>query len=185
MKDAVEHELVPGESLKWIGQPRPHLMARRSLGVFFFGIPWMAFCCFWLWGASDKQLFNADWWRNPSEKMLFPAFGLIHFTVGLWMLASPLIAWRRATRAAYALTDRRAIVLQFDSWGGRETRTWPIASLAGMTLREDSSGSGDLVFEEFETGSGRRRRTVTRGFLGLEYPRETHDLLRALRGAAG
>lgn len=68
----------------------------------------------------------------------------------------------------------------------RDRLEWELRDPRPLTIVEGASGSGDLVFEEYMAGSGKNRRTVVRGFLGLGKLREAEEALNrakeALRG---
>jgi len=141
VREDLLREMGPDEQMRWFGQPRPGSFMLGSLGLVLFGIPWTAFAFFWSAGAAGFQIPDLE---NPDWTMLFPLWGLPFIVVGLGMLSSPLWAYRRAIRTAYAITNKRAIILE----GGRSRIIRSIApeSFAHLVRRERSGGRGDIVF---------------------------------------
>jgi hypothetical protein len=76
--------------------------------------------------------------------------------IGVGMVMSPYWAYSRAGRSAYALTDRRAILIEVD-------------------------GSGDLVFTQaIRWRSGGRRAPGQVGFLAIADVKRVEDMVRVL-----
>ncbi len=42
----VTRELRPGETVRWVTQPRPNAFGGGAIGAFLFAIPWTAFAIF-------------------------------------------------------------------------------------------------------------------------------------------
>lgn len=188
----VRSELASGEQLLWVGQPRPGRMARSSIPIVLFGIPWTAFAVFWtvmasgIWfAAGPAQVNNA---AGPGVFFsavfaCFPLFGLPFVLVGLGMLSSPYWLYRQAKRTFYALTDQRAIIWEAGWWNSLEVRSYGPVELTRITRKEYADGSGDLVFEETihfgrNTDGHRTTSTTRHGFIGIENVRKVEELLR-------
>lgn len=185
----VRSELEDGEQLLWVGQPRPGRFARMGLPMVLFGIPWTAFSFFWIAVASWMVLFkdapgvNNAGWRIGGLFACFPLFGIPFVLIGLGMLSTPLLLWRRAKRTFYALTDRRAILWEAGAFGSVEVRSYQPAALKKMYRRDYNDGSGDLVFEEALVVRRTRSRgtpmsTQNHGFMGIANVHEIEQLLR-------
>jgi hypothetical protein len=187
----IESELASGEKLLWVGQPRPRRFLSWSIPIVLFGIPWTAFSVFWMAMAGGMGWFarNAadaapgDGNAEPGIIALitscFFLFGLPFVLIGLGMLSSPWWMLRRAKKTAYALTDRRAIVMEPGWFSGRTVRSYDGQQLGRMARTERSDGSGDLVFEDYYTrdSDGGRMRTI-RGFMAIDRVREVEELVR-------
>ena len=159
-------ELLRGERVVWCGQPSPLSRAFASGGTFLFGIPFFAFSVFWTWGATGHYGAPSTPDNIAFAKLAW-LWGGVFIVVGASMLLSPLWACWVARRTIYAVTDRRAIVIQ------KPLRRATIQSFHGERLenvirREAPTGCGDLVFER-QAWEDRRGRAVFRdvGFLGI------------------
>lgn len=76
--------------------------------------------------------------------MLFPLFGLPFILVGLGLLSSPFWSVRRASRTAYLVTNKRAVIIE----GSRRRTVRSIApdAFGDILRREGKFGRGDIVF---------------------------------------
>ncbi len=177
LRSQVESELQSGERILWMDQPLPGRLARSSLGLVLFGIPWTAFAIFWVAmatvGVSKSNAPGAFW--------LFPLFGVPFVLVGLGMLSSPYWMRRSALRCAYVLTDRRAIIFQAGWRESISVRSFEPAALRDLNRTQHSDGSGDLVFtEDWRRGSkGRQYRTKV-GFIAVRDVKTVEQMVRAL-----
>jgi hypothetical protein len=160
-------ELARGERVVWLAQPAPVARVLASASTFLVGIPFLAFALFWTWAATGG--FASPW---TAYSIVFTRFaylwGGMFIVSGAAMLLSPVWAWWVARRTLYAVTDRRAIVIEMPL---RQVtiRTFAGEQLATATRRENPSGRGDLIFDR-EASNGRRGQTVYRdiGFFGIE-----------------
>src|SRR3982751_2611667 len=107
LQQLLARELVRGERVVWLGRPALLGRARSSLGTFLFGIPFFAFAVFWTWGASGG-------FGNSKGGFGWVAYlwGGMFVVVGASMLLSPLWAVWVGRRTLYAVTDRRAILIE-------------------------------------------------------------------------
>ena len=76
--------------------------------------------------------------------MFFPLFGVPFILIGLAMLSSPLWSVRRASRTAYLITNKRAVVI--DGGGRRTVRSITPDRFGDIVRREGRSGRGDILF---------------------------------------
>jgi hypothetical protein len=182
----VDAELAKGERIAWIGQPIPSRFARSIIPIALFGIPFTAFAFFWIAGASGSRFPGV-----PSAFGFFPLFGIPFVLVGLGMLLSPLWMFYRAGRTVYAVTDRRALLIERGLLGQVTVRSFEPASLNDVTRTQYVDGSGNLIFlREYRPGprystNGRRGRFFQVGFLAVPDVREAEERLRELARKAG
>jgi hypothetical protein len=185
----VQSELQPGERLVWAAQPNPRAYARGSWAISIFGVVFTAFAAFWILMAGGFAWFAGGVISNHASGpgavfACFPLFGVPFLLIGVAMLLAPVWMRRAARRAAYAITDRRALVWQARPFGSELTvRSFAPAELTQITRVERADGTGDLVFLEVFNHStnskGHRSTTRTRfGFLGVDGVRDVEDLLR-------
>lgn len=105
---ALQSYLLPGERLTWTGRP-PTGLRFTGTDVFFipFSLLWGGFALVWEAAVLTQAL------TNPQVPWIFPLFGVPFVVIGLYLIAGRfwVDAWLRS-RTAYALTDRRALVLR-------------------------------------------------------------------------
>jgi hypothetical protein len=159
----VRSELAEGERLVWLSQPRLGLFMHQSVPYVLFGIPW----------AVGWVSFFVFWVRDQGMDTPFAILSVIFFTISIGLLGSPLWFYRKGQRTCYALTDRRAIVVQPVSFR-IEMRSYTPDGLLSISRRERRDGAGDLIFAEVRTEDQVRRE----GFLAIDRVREVEDLLR-------
>jgi len=181
-------ELDSGETVLWSGQPRPRLFTIQSIALFLFGLPWMAFSVFWVVMASGIVSgfggHTSGYHGSPAPfgffPLIFPLFGLPFVLVGVWMLSSPYWIWRKALKTVYAVTGKRALILEPNWHGSITVRSIPPAHLADRTRTQNRDGSGDLIFTHLTTvsSSGEEGTTTqTVGFAGIPDVKAVDDLL--------
>lgn len=170
-------ELRSGERIVWMDQPIPGRMARSSIGLVIFGIPWTAFAVFWIVmamkGVSKSKEAGPVW--------LFPLFGLPFVLIGMVLLSSPYWMRRKAQRVAYVLTDRRAIIFEGGWRRSFSVRSFEPSALDELHRKQFNDGSGDLVFaRDIRRGSKGRQYNVDVGFLGVRDVKSVEEMVRAL-----
>jgi hypothetical protein len=139
LRELVEGELRERERIVWIGKPRPWRLARQSLPIVLFAIPWTAFAIFWMCGAAGFEVP-----RFERGQDFFPLFGIPFVLVGLSMLTLPLWSMRAAVNSAYVITTERVIVLA--GGVGVTIRSLSPEQLADRRRVQFADGSGDLLF---------------------------------------
>lgn len=172
--DTVDSELLEGEELLWVGQPNP---VGAAIGPTFLRdlspllIMGLFFGFFFTIIATEVPMDEF-----PARFMLLP-FGIIMLT-SLW----PILArFMSATRSVYAITDRRAIIIN-----GGSVKSYGPDDIEFVERKMRGQNSGNLLFaNEIHTSSSSRSNRVTSrpvGFLGIENVREVEAImLRALR----
>lgn len=175
LQNVLHEELAAGERVVWYGQPAPTSRALRSAGTFLFGIPFFSFAAFFWWGA----MFGGDAARHAADSFDLFGFlwGSIFVLAGTAMLLAPFWEWWVARHTLYAVTDRRALVIERPL--GRSTvQGFSGDRLTDAIRREDILGRGELIFERV-VSQGAKGRAVHRdvGFFGLADARGVASLL--------
>ncbi len=164
--------LQPEERLLWSGRPDPRRFALQTLPIFILGVPWIAFAIYWIASALGFRMpdFSGE---NPLG--FWPLFGLVFILMGLVLMALPGLAYRRANRTVYAITDRRCLIITagdrtyVDAYGEED-----IGSIRRIERRH---GTGDLVFTASASGAAkdvsRIRKAVFYGIRGVSQAEET------------
>lgn len=174
LKTLLRAELEPGEPLVWLAQPIPRRFSGASRPLVLFGIPWTAFALFWMASAAGFA-----WPRMDGPASFFPWFGLPFVLIGLWMLSSPWWMRRRALRIAYAITDRRVLILEHGRT--QSVSSYRPAQLGTLHRRQHEDGSGDLVLQRHQTtDSDGDARTVEVALSGVADVRGVERLVRRL-----
>ncbi len=179
LREVVNAELDPGETLQWVAQPRPGRMLLKSLPIVLFGIPWTAFAIFWTWGAAGG-VSEAQDNGGPGGLSFFPLFGIPFILIGLAMLSSPLFTIRKTRKTVYIITDRRAIL--FEGGWGMKVRSFRPEQLMNLERKQRSDGSGDIILEKRVSYDNDNKRQLTEvGFFGIENVKEVEDMLESLQ----
>jgi hypothetical protein len=106
-------------------------------------------------------------------------FGLPFVLVGLGMLCSPFIVYRKSFRTVYVLTDKRAITID----GGWSTtiRSYSPSQLQWVYRKERSNGSGNVIMARRAwPDSDGDRQAEDVGFIGIRNPKEVEQLVKTL-----
>jgi hypothetical protein len=151
--EAVQPEMTSGESILWAAQPNTSgIFHREDLYLIPFSLLWGGFAIFWeagvagYWGSS----------RTHPAPAFFMLWGIPFVVIGQYMIWGRFIvaAWKKR-RTFYALTNRRAIVVQ-DGWS-RKTASAYLDTLPTLIKEGGSNGIGTLRFTPAESmWSGRR-----------------------------
>lgn len=137
LRQALENELQPGESLVWHGWQLARIDPRSFL-IYVFAVPWTAFSLMWTVLASGAIGVSGI----GLVGIAFPLFGLPFIAIGCWMLARPFVPlWERG-RVLYVVTDRRVIKLA----SGRALVVKSVTAdrLGLAERREEADGTGSL-----------------------------------------
>jgi hypothetical protein len=100
--------LLPSEKLLWTGRPNPGEAAKRTIPVLLFGIVWtfmtLIFVGMGVWGIlSGKMGFFGIIWLTFTLPFVF---------VSALLLTTPIWTGMKAKNTYYAITDKRAILIE-------------------------------------------------------------------------
>ena len=152
LRRRVEARLDRNERLLWIGRPLREGWLWGSLPLFFFGLVWSALVGFGVWQAvvplwtGEGAGASAGGPGRWGETLFFVPFVI----VGIGLVLSPLWAWLGARASAYAVTDRRAMVL-----GRVKTCSWRASEMFGPDRADHRNGRTDLFFATVVVSNGR------------------------------
>jgi hypothetical protein len=138
MRDAdteIRRELMPGESVRWIGQARRGVLFRPiDLLMIPFSIVWCGFAVFAAIGLSSTGA------PLPARLfcLLFVLVG-VYFVIGRFFVD----AWMRAN-SCYGITSDRIIIV--NGIFRRQTKSLDLRTLSDVTLSESSNGGGMITF---------------------------------------
>ncbi len=170
----IHNELRSTEHIVWRSAPNPRRVARKSIPIVLFGIPWTAFALFWTAGASG---FKMPDFSHPTG--WFALFGVPFILIGLGMLTAPWWTMRKAAGTAYVVTNQRVII--FEPSG----RDIAIRSIEPQQLHEirrvqRADGSGDLFLtSDFKIHKGHDVKTDV-GFFGIADVKHVESIVTAL-----
>jgi len=140
IQQSVQAELVAGEQVLWSGQPVRAFFCKRDILELPFGIFWLAFSIFWMWGASGH--FN-----NPKNKgpAWFPLFGIPFVLIGVYLVFGKFFyrSWKR-TRTYFAVTNKRVLVVT--DAPRKTTISAYLEALPAITKSIGRNGVGTLRF---------------------------------------
>jgi hypothetical protein len=178
-EDVIRRELQPGEVMLWNGRGTHFRMGVTAIPAVLFGTFFAGFAIFWI--AMATVMGGKQGGAIGIFQIIFPLFGVPFLLVGLGVMASPFWAKRRAKNTLYALTNRRAIILEAAWFGSSRTvHSYEPSGLGAMTRVEHQDRSGDLVFERKITGTQKNGRPITKkvGFIGVPNVREVETAVR-------
>lgn len=103
--------------------------------------------------------------------------GLGFASGGIWQFISPAIAFATARRTVYAVTNRRAIILQASR--RQKVSSYLRPAMRHFVVLRRRDGSGDIVFDRIFVRDG-KHGPITKevGFYGLDDPRSVIELMR-------
>ncbi|KMW58183.1 hypothetical protein AIOL_003154 [Candidatus Rhodobacter oscarellae] len=162
--------LDEGEEILWQGRPDPRVVFRgRHLLTVTFGAFFAGFALVWMLLASSGGGY-------------FWTFGLIHFTVGLGIMAGPIFwpAWARR-HTWYTLTDRRAFIATDIPFQGRKLRSFPIAAKTRIDYQQGPPDTIHFAEEYRRTKNGSHRVAI--GFERIDKGDEVYRLIRDIQRA--
>ena len=179
--EALANEVSPGEPVRWVGRPGPRVGNWRDWFVIIFGIEWTALAALFTAGAALLVLNGGMRGDDPLwSPVCFPLFGVPFVLFGVWMITAPARARRRLRNTVYAVTDRRAVIVERGFWGTTAHSFGP-EQLAGLRLIERPSGRGDVILSEtVYADSDGDRRLIPVGFLNIPDARRIEGLVREL-----
>ncbi|AKT37902.1 hypothetical protein [Chondromyces crocatus] len=171
---AVERDLDPGEQLLWAGKPRQGLrLSSADAYLLPFGLVCSAFALIW---EAMLVLFHGPLWFH----VVGVTSGLLafHLVVGRYLVD----ALRRA-RTLYALTDRRALILES---AGAQVTSIELGTPMPIALREELWARGTISFGVEEGEAGAPSWPGMRGldppsFVGIRDARVVFDMLWEVR----
>lgn len=156
------------ETLLWCGRPYGKFPTGRVVSVCIFALVWMA--------IPLTILFMSISEGDGSDPM--NVMPVIFALIGLLLPAGVVLAHKRGQKARYALTDKRAILLQPGVFSGVRIFIYPIGPDMLLEHSRKKDGSGDLVFDYSDVRVN--DKPLPRGFLKVENVEKPLSLLRDL-----
>lgn len=180
--------LQPGEKLLWIGLPSRRRFRSEMAAHFLFGLIALLSAAILLsinaWSLWQKNLATSE----MGGQLLAAGASTFFMGLGIYSYCAPYMIGSRLNEVAYAITDRRGLVLT-----SPHTYWNPVPPLNdGETLSEFSPsqlqaykkqwrdfGRTDLILhEEYQRAARGRGEWIRYGFLGLENPDEAEQIIR-------
>jgi hypothetical protein len=174
----VRSELQPGESLQWTGTADAGRAAVSALPAMIFGIPFAGFALFWITMAYHGTHAISRSSSNSSAGVFsfFPLFGLPFLLIGLGIVSTPLFAYFKAIKTAYAITDKRILVIT--DGRTRTVKSCTPADIVSVDHLERAGGTGDVIIRTnsiMQTRNSFSQMTV--GLLGVNNVKEVARLV--------
>lgn len=191
----IRRELGDDESVVWQTQPRADaygmwaqpLLAQIGWCFIGLGVLWFILCIAVIPLAARGMVEVNGERRDLSgpEKIYFPAIGVAPIGIGLLARLLPRSLGKGAANAAYALTNRRVLVVaeSAEPFEGREIKVQSFGptDLDRLERTERRDGVGDLVFRPDLTRRSSTGLVSSRphGLLGIERAAEVERMIRA------
>jgi hypothetical protein len=187
LRERIKEELTKGEKLVWIGQPDPKLVFLKNAAV----CAGAALILLFLTVIAIRGMATAK--KVEFGHVIMLLIGVIGLVAAI---ATPFFQRWKATKSCYAVTSRRAIVIDRNIIGAAIMTNYNPADLAGMRRREwwFFQDAGDVIFRTKVTitvtdhyargpGGGYRGSSISKkitlyGFLSIRRPREVELLIR-------
>ena len=140
MHQCLQSELIAGEQVLWSGQPERAPFCKRDILEWPFGVFWLAFSIFWMYGVSgrfDNKAGKGSPW--------FVLFGIPFVLIGLYLVMGKFLYryWKRG-RTYFAVSNKRVLVI---TNAARKTCISAyLESLPAITKSIGRSGVGTLRF---------------------------------------
>lgn len=177
MRRIIAETLEPGEETLWLARASPRLFTVRTFAPFGLGVMVLLFMGYAAWERSR----NPSPANDPDSPIMFALFCL----VGAGLASVPLLAWLIGRRTVYAVTDRRALIIE--DWPTKRIRSFGPGELR-WNRRDNFLGRSDIVFgSEVTSYEVNGDNTRDYGFLNIKDAGTVERLLRDLIGpdAAG
>ncbi|MFM7377571.1 MAG: hypothetical protein ACKO1O_05490 [Erythrobacter sp.] len=140
LRQALERELGPGETVEWHGWQQARVDPKQFL-FYVFALPWTAFSLAWT-GIATAAVASGGAEDVGFVAWAFPLFGVPFVAVGAWMLSRPFVPlWERG-RVLYVVTTRRVLKLAIGS--DLTIDTVPADRVGPVQRLERPDGSGWL-----------------------------------------
>ena len=168
--------LLDRERVVWSGHPlRGIRFAGRDVVLIPFSLLWGGFAIFWETAVLSR----------PKAPPIMALFGIPFVAMGLFFIAGRFLldAWLRG-QTAYAITDRRILIVRAPPWG--TFKAIRLDTLPEATLQEKGDGSGTIQFGAPTSvfgGNGRGFSNMvpsldpTPQFLAIAGARQVFDLI--------
>ena len=174
----VQSELEPGESLEWSGMADPARAALSALPTLIVGLPFAGFALFWMTVAYRGTHAMSKSSSTPVAGVFsfFPLFGLPFLRIGLGIVFAPLLAYQKGLKTAYAVTDKRVLVIT--DGRTRTVRSCTPADISSVDHRERAGGRGDVIIRTnsvIQQSSSLSQATI--GLLGVNNVKEVARLV--------
>ncbi len=173
MQMPLESLLSPGEKLLWFGLPAPESRFARFERNFFVG-GWAmlavgVFLTLQFWVVS-----NPSYWGGNRAGLAAVTAPMIVVVVGLTCLFPRSFRWKLLKDRAYAITDRRAVVVDLKT--GQISQFWRLAGIPSPKVEPSA-----ILFEPRTAG----RLHTAPGFVGLLDSTEPAEIIAQVQNDAG
>ena len=161
----VRSELQAGESLQWTGTADAGRAAISALPAMIVGIPFAGFALFWITAAYRGTHAVSRSSSHPVTGVFsfFPLFGLPFLLIGLGIVSAPLFAYFKALKTAYAITDKRVLVIT--DGRTRSVKSYTPADMVSVDHRERAGGTGDVIIRT--NGIIQQRNSISQASVDL------------------
>ncbi|MFB2550586.1 YdbT family protein [Ensifer soli] len=158
VEDAIGAELDAGESLRWAGRPGARETASEHAVSIGAGL---LFAC-----INMAQVFPLpERFSGEFRQILSLILPLVFSALGIAATGNAVVEILRAKRTAYAVTDRRVLIVS-DFLGHRSMTVAPSA-INSVEMKEDGRGGGSVAFRKDTIDTGEGTRTTTLKFIGV------------------
>lgn len=159
-RELLQNILLRDEELRWTGRPIPYYFQKETAGIVGFGVFWSMLCGLFTYLTLTMG--------DEVPQAVFFILGPFDL-VGLFLLCSPLFTHRKSKKIFYALTNKRAIIVEPGFFFGHNIHYFELAEDMVREQQLQNDGRGDLVFGYVEAYQ-QNHRPVMRGVGFLNIP---------------
>ena len=179
----IRRELESGERIVWAARPAPRFFTSGTTAVLVFALVWLTFSVsFTVVERLHPPAHGGG--GDPTAGGAWLLLNALFILVGVVMLAAPFFMYWKSRNTVYAITDRRAIIIE----GGWSTlvRTFYPEQLRDLYRRERKNGLGDVIMRRvMSAGAGNSEggpsfQFQEIGFMNIRDPRGVEQRLRKL-----
>lgn len=173
LESRLRDELGPAEQIVWSSQPLPNAFRGEMIGLIIFALFWNGIT----WAVTTGFILSRLHATKNGPPLFAFLFLLLFVVIGLALVVAVFRSPGKYKRTAYAITDRRAMIITLTRRGGSTVESFRPESLTSMIRKQNADGSGDLIFEQFRERRGSGTTTIRRGFIGIRDVKLVEDLI--------
>ncbi len=182
LREALDREIDPGESLRWCGQPDPRRMWMSVLPIFaFVGTLLLALSGITAFIAISIWLEVRAVGREGDGVPGIGVFLTMSFLVllgGAWCWRRPWVERSKATRTVFAVTNTRVFIVHARSDGRANLNAYEPAHPLGISRTEHSDGTGTIALNPGPQVPGEPGPRASLVLLAVREPRVVERLIR-------
>jgi hypothetical protein len=175
--EAVKRETA-GQQVHWCGQSSAAKVARATLIIWWFAIPWTSFMLFWEYMALSTYLKAG----SQQASIILPLWGIPFVAVGLLMMSAPYWAARATRNTAHVIAGDEVLDVTATTSGKTTVKRRKARAIRSIERTELANGSGSLkLVMGWDKDSDGDRVENSDTWFGIPNVRRVEGLIRDLQ----